>query len=156
MALFLGEHEQQIDAKRRLAIGAKLREHVNCDEDGRNFIVVLGPDRHLCLYPDLYYRRILQPLQRGPLPSRSSRRYDLLFAMARVLKPDAQGRVVLPEKSMQRAIVSDRVTLVGKGDHIEVWPAEEWERYVEQALPRYGEDVLDAADGFTSASETDK
>jgi DNA-binding transcriptional regulator/RsmH inhibitor MraZ len=99
---------------------------------------------------------VLEPLQRSPLPNRRSRRFDLLFAMTRVLKPDAQGRVVLPEKSMQRAILSEGVTLVGKGDHIEIWPAEEWERFVEEALPRYGEDVLDAGDGFTSASEADK
>jgi MraZ protein len=156
MALFVGEFDVTIDAKHRLAIPAPLREQVSGGEDGKGFYLVLGPDRHLCLYPDLYYRRILQPYQRSPLPSRGARKLDLLFAMARVLKPDTQGRVVLPEKSMQRAIVSERVTLVGKGDHIEIWPTEEWERFVEEGLRSYGQDVQDAADGFTAASETDK
>ena len=155
MALFVGEFEVTIDAKHRLAIPVALREQMVPSEDGKQFYLVLGPDRHLCLYPDLHYRRMLAPLQRSPLPSRGSRRLDLLWAMARVLKPDTQGRVVLPEKSMQRARVSDRVTLVGKGDHIEIWPAEEWEKYVEEALPRYGDDILDAGDRLAEASEAD-
>lgn len=156
MALFVGEFDVVIDGKHRLAIPAPLREQMAPAEDGKDFYLVLGPDRHLCLYPNVYYRRLLGPVHRSPLPDRRSRRFDLLFAMARVLKPDSQGRVVLPEKSMQRAILSDLVTLVGKGDHIEIWPTNEWERYVEQALPGYGEGVLDAGDGFASASGSDK
>ena len=77
-------------------------------------------------------------------------------ALARVVKADSQGRVVLPEKSMQRAVIADKVTLVGKGDHVELWPTEEWEKYVEQALPRYGEDVLDAGDGLSGPEGSDK
>lgn len=155
MALFVGEFDQVIDAKHRLPIPAALRDSIVPDEDGRNMILVLGPDRHLWLYPELSYGRVLKGLQRSPLPTRKSRKYDLYFAMARVLKPDSQGRVVLPEKSMQRAVVADRVTLVGKGDHIELWPTDEWEKFVEEALPRYGEDVLDAGDGMDAVDESE-
>ncbi len=155
MALFVGEFNQAIDAKHRLAIPSALREQIDTDRDGRDFYLILGPDRHLWLYPDQEYRRLLTSLQPSPLPTRRNKKFDLLFALARVLKPDAQGRVVLPEKSMQRAIISDSITLVGKGDHIELWPTEDWERYVEQALPSYGEDVLDAGDGISPAGETD-
>lgn len=153
MGLFVGEFDQVIDAKHRLAIPSPLREQLDPDQDGKDFYLILGPDRHLWLYPDLYYRRMLEPLQRSPLPSRRAQRLDLLFALARVVKADSQGRVVLPEKSMQRAVIADAVTLVGKGDHIEMWPTDEWEKYVEEALPRYGEDVLDAGDGIADASE---
>ena len=157
MALFVGEFDQTIDAvKHRLAIPLALREQIVLDEDGKDFYLILGPDRHLWLYPDQYYRRLLATLQRSPIPSRKNQKGDLLFAFARVLKPDSQGRVVLPEKAMQRATVSDRITLLGKGDHIELWPTDEWERYVEDALQRYSDDVLDAGDGLSSVAETDK
>ncbi len=146
MALLIGEFEQTIDAKRRLAISSALREQVSPDEDGSNFILVLGPDRHLWLYPDLYYRRLAATMKRSPLPDRQTRRIDLLFAMARVLKCDSQGRIVLPEKSMQRAVITDEVTLVGVFDHIEIWPREEWERHVEESLPQYGEVLYEASD----------
>jgi len=146
MALLIGEFEQSIDSKHRLAISAALREQIDPETDGKNLIVVLGPDLHLWLYPDLYYKQLLMKLRPSPLPDRRTRKIDLLFGMARLVKPDAQGRIVLPEKSMQRARISDRVTLVGVFDHIEIWPTEEWERHVEQALPTYGELIYEAGD----------
>ena len=152
MALFVGEFEQTIDAKHRLAINAALREQIVPEEDGTNLILVLGPDRHLWLYPDLYYRRLLATLKRSPLPSREQRKIDLFFAMARILKADAQGRTVLPEKSMQRAVLDDRVTLVGINDHIEIWPTEEWERRVEEEMPSYGEILYEASDRLNAES----
>lgn len=152
MALFVGEFEQVIDAKRRLAISSALREQIVAGKDGRNFILVLGPDRHLWMYPDEYYRRMVATLKRSPLPSREHRKIDLFFAMARLLKPDAQGRVVLPEKSMKRAVIADCVTLLGNDDHIEIWPTDEWERRVEEELDSYGEMLYEASDRIGSQS----
>ena len=155
MALLIGEFEQLIDTKHRLAISSALREQIDPEEDGKDFILVLGPDLHLWLYPDVYYRRLLDTLKPSPLPDRRTRKIDLLFGMARVVKPDAQGRVVLPEKSMKRATVSDRVTLVGVFDHIEIWPTEDWERHVEQALPSYGEVIYEASDRMNREVSTE-
>ena len=152
MALLVGEFDTTIDAKHRLSVNAALREQIEPDEDGKNFILVLGPDRHLWLYPDAYYRRLLSTMKRSPLPDRRTRHIDLLFAMARVVKPDAQGRVVLPEKSMQRSNLRDSVTLVGVFDHIEIWPSKEWQQHVEQSLPNYGEMLYAAADRMNSDS----
>jgi MraZ protein len=155
MALFVGEFEQTIDkAKHRLAISASLREQID-ESDGENWILTLGPDRHLWLYPDAYYRRLLAKMKVSPLPDRRSRRVHLLTAMARVLKPDAQGRVVLPEKSMKRAVVSEEVTLVGVFDHIEIWPRDQWERHVDETLPSYGEMLYEASDRMDADGGTE-
>jgi len=151
MALLIGEFEQTIDGKHRLAVSSGIREQINPSQDGKNFILVLGPDHHLWLYPDEYYRRLLASLRRSPLPDRGSRKIELLFAMARPVKPDSQGRVVLPERSIQRAVISDRVTLVGNFDHVEIWPSEEWERHVAESLPTYGEMLYEAADRLNAA-----
>ena len=147
MALFVGEFEQTIDpVKHRLGISSALREQIDPETDGKNFILVLGPDRHLWLYPDQYYRRLLASMKQSPLPDKRSRQTHLLTAMARVLKTDSQGRVVLPEKSMQRAVISDGVTLVGVFDHVEIWPTDEWERHVTESLPSYGEMLYEASE----------
>ena len=155
MALFVGEFEQTLDSKHRLAICSALREQMVPDEDGKNFYLVLGPERHLWLYPELYYRRLVASLRRGPLPDRQTRKIDLLFAMARVVKPDSQGRIVVPERSMQRADISDRLTLVGVFDHIELWPTEQWERHVDEALPSYGEMLYEASERMRTSAEDD-
>ncbi len=151
MAAFYGEFEQTIDAKHRLSIPAALRDQIVPNEDGTEFVLLLGPDRHLWLYPDLAYRRMLASIRRGPLPDRQSGRLGLLFAMARIVKPDKQGRIVLPEKSMQRATIADSVTLAGMFDHIEIWPADEWEKRVESELDTYGEMLYEAAEGVQGA-----
>ena len=107
MPLFVGEFEQSIDAKHRLAIASALREGADPEEDGENFFLVLGADGHLWLYPDRYYRKLVATIKRSPLPARQAQGLELMFAMARIVKPDKQGRVVLPEKSMQRAKLAD-------------------------------------------------
>ncbi|MHC4295175.1 MAG: division/cell wall cluster transcriptional repressor MraZ [Planctomycetota bacterium] len=156
MALFVGEFEQSIDGvKHRLAISSALRDQIDAETDGRNFILVLGPDRHLWLYPEKYYRRLLATMRQSPLPDRHSRKMHLLTAMARVLKTDSQGRLVLPEKSMTRAVISEKVTLVGVFDHIEIWPADEWERHIDEALPTYGEMLYEASDRTGAQGPTD-
>ncbi len=147
MPFFTGEHEQTIGAKRRLAINSALREEQR-PEDGEQFYLVLGPDKHLWLYPDEYYRRLASSMKRSLLPSRQVAKMSLFFAMARLLNPDAQGRVILPEKSLRRAGMEnvEAVTLVGKGDHIEIWPTDEWERFMDQAMPSYEDMLYEAAE----------
>lgn len=145
MAFFIGDYEQTIDAKRRLPITAALREMIDSKEDGASFILFLSPDGHLWLYPDKYYRRLIATMRRSPLPSREHRKISLYFAMARLLKSDAQGRVVLPLKSIERAGLSDEVTLVGSDDHIEIWPTGEWNTRVEAGMAELGEALYEAS-----------
>ncbi len=151
MPIFTGEHEQTIGAKRRLAINSALREE-QLPEDGERFYLVLGPDKHLWLYPDEYYRRLASSMKRSLLPNRQVAKMSLFFAMARLLKPDAQGRVVLPEKSLRRAGLEnvENVTLVGKGDHIEIWAADEWDRFMDEAMPSYEDMLYEAAERLDS------
>ena len=158
MPFFTGEHESKIGAKRRLAISSALREDMQ-PEDGRKFYLVLGPDKHLWLYPDEYYRKLAASMKRSILPSQQARKLSLFFAMARLLNPDSQGRIILPEKSVQRAGLQDveAVTLVGERDHIEIWPAEDWEKHVEENIRDYGDTLYEAAqaldaDGGTEAT----
>ena len=151
MALFVGEFDQALDDKRRLAIPAALRDQIEPTVDGEGFFLVLGGDRHLWLYPDGYYRRLTATLKRSPLPTRNAQKLGLFFAMARYLKPDKQGRVVLPEKSIQRATIDDQVTLVGHDDHIELWPRGQWEGFVQEHLPTYAEALLEMGEKLGEA-----
>ncbi len=155
MPLFVGEFEQTIDDKNRVSISASLRELVNPEEDGSNFILILGPDKHLWMYPDKYYQRLVGSMKRSALPTREARKIDLWFAMARLLKPDSQGRVVLPEKSMQRAEIDKKVTVIGNNDHIELWPTDEYERRVAEELPTLGEALYEAAERLNDQTAGD-
>ena len=155
MALLIGESETTIDGKHRLAIGYAFREQIDADQDGKDFIAILGPDRHLWLYPDRYYRRLLSTLKRSALPTRESAHLNLFFGMARVVKPDAQGRVVIPPKLISRVTLSKEVTVVGHDDRLEVWPRDEWEKHVDEGMETYAEMLYQAADRLNAETPTE-
>ena len=154
MALLIGEFETTIDAKHRLAIGSAFRDQISREDDGDSFVLILGPDRHIWLYPDRYYRRLLATLRRSPLPRRESSHFNLYFGMARLVKPDAQGRIVIPPKPLSRATIADRATVVGNDDHMEIWPTQDWDAHVEAAMPTYGEMLYEAADRLSAETES--
>lgn len=156
MALFVGEFDQTIDEKRRLAISSALREGIDPETDGQEFYLVLGTGRHLWLYPDRYYERLARTMKSSLLPSHGGPRLELYFAMARRLKPDAQGRVVLPDKSVQRAVIDHEVVLLGQKDHIEIWPKREWESFMDEHLPTYAEALLAAGDALAQQAADDE
>jgi MraZ protein len=150
MALFVGEFETTIDGKHRLAISSEFRQLMLPEQDGETFFLTLGPDRHLRLYPDASYRRLMDKLKRSPLPSRTAGELTMYFATARQVKPDAQGRIVLPEKSMSRAIIAEKVTIVGNDDHLEIWPTEEWDKYMNERMASYGKNLLEVSDRLST------
>ncbi len=152
MPFYVGEFDATLDAKKkRLAVPSALRELVDTDEDGSDYLVMLGPDKHLWLYPDRYFRKKVAPTQENPFPTREAQALGSVFAYARIVKPDAQGRIILPDKSIARAKISDRLTLVGRGNHIEIWPADEWEGQADDDMADYGKKVLDAGDGLSAS-----
>jgi division/cell wall cluster transcriptional repressor MraZ len=148
MGLFVGEFEQLVDAKHRMAIPLALRECAIPEVDGEDFYLIVGPGKRLWLYPKLAFERLHATLNRGPLPDRQSGKTNLLYAMGRVVKPDKQGRIVIPESSMKRVGLeaNQTVTLVGSFDHIEIWPSAAWERNVDENLPTYTDMIYDAAE----------
>lgn len=154
MPYFVGEFEQMIDDKRRLSISNALRDLMNPDTDGTSFFLVLGKGGHLWLYPDLYFKRLMRKMRRSALPVDEREKINLWYATARLLKPDSQGRVVLPEKSMQRAVVDKSVTLVGNGDRIEIWPTAEHEKRLPSDWSGLDELLDGAADQLSESDES--
>ena len=126
MAIFYGNHEQTIDAKRRLPITAALREFIDCERDGSSFSALIWAEGHLRLYPREYYLRLIGQSLEKSTSSAEHEAMAQLYQRACTLRPDAQGRVVLPEKLIADAGLSNEVILRGINDHIEVWPLAEW------------------------------
>ena len=125
MATFYGNHVQTIDGKRRLPVTAAFRELIDTEREGENFVVILWRDGRLRLYPNRYYVDLISAARRRN-PSASAFRETVEFLSdGRTVKPDAQGRIVLPADVIAQANLPDEVVLRGIDDHIELWrPAE--------------------------------
>jgi division/cell wall cluster transcriptional repressor MraZ len=62
-----------------------------------------------------------------------------LYAQARSVEIDSQGRIRLPVELAQLAKLNGDVALIGVGDRIEVWNKQRWLEYLADLQPRYDE-----------------
>jgi MraZ protein len=63
----------------------------------------------------------------------------LFFAQAQQVELDSQGRIRVPSELATFAGLGKEVVLLGVQDHLEVWAAEEWRKYLAQKQPHYDE-----------------
>lgn len=126
--IFVGEHELVIDEKHRLLIPAEVRRSLVPDRDGNAFYVVIGSNRKPWLYPERYYESLVAERRQGLEPNKSTVNFGLRqFGMANLVEWDKTWRLLLPEKTLSRTGTGKQITLVGTGDHLQIWNREEWE-----------------------------
>ncbi len=145
MLMLTGEYEHTLDGKNRLFISNKLRSQIDVEEHGSSFYLVMGANGILCLYPEKYFQQIALAGAPGmAAPDEAVTFERLSFALASKVELDRQGRLLLGEKLRKRARLDNSLTLVGVRDHIELWNSGDWERYLEDNLPQYQNQIMQA------------
>jgi len=114
-----GEYNHSVDAKGRLFIPAKLREDL-----GTVFYVTIAPDQCLSAYSADSWNQFLEKYK--AMPQTNKRKIRAFFANAAKCELDAQGRILLPQKLRDYAALVKEVSIIGVGDHAEIWDAERW------------------------------
>lgn len=114
-----GKYRHTVDPKGRLFVPSKLR-----DELGEAFYVTLGLDHCLSVYTEAGWQSILDKY--NALPISQARKMRFLFANAAKCEPDAQGRIVLPQKLRAYAHLEKDVVVIGVSNRAEIWNAEKW------------------------------
>jgi DNA-binding transcriptional regulator/RsmH inhibitor MraZ len=56
------------------------------------------------------------------------------FGMASLVEWDKQWRVLIPDKTLTRTGISKQITLVGAGDHLQLWNRADWESQFDELL----------------------
>jgi MraZ protein len=136
---FLGFSDVLLDAKHRLAIPAKFRRNLDPEKNGTQFVVVLGkPMNTLWLYPEKDFIRLSDRGEDTLIPSDEQREYDqAMFALGECLEPDAQGRILLPERLIKDAGFKREVVVCGARNHLEIWPKDAFERHLAESRARF-------------------
>lgn len=120
--MFLGEYQQQLGDKNRVAIPKKLRDLF----EGRA-ILTRGYEKCLILVDQKRWDFLVKDINKNPLLSldvRDTKRF--LLGGAIDVEYDSQGRFVLPEALKAFAKIEDKVTFLGVGEWIEVWSTDRW------------------------------
>jgi MraZ protein len=129
-----------LDAKNRLVIPARIRSSMDPKADGDAFYVVIGTENNLELYLSKRFEQEAFRMESTLLPSAELQDFQRIsYATANRVELDKQGRILLPEKAVNRAHLAKEVTLVGARDHLELWNRTEWEAFVASRLARVAE-----------------
>lgn len=129
MSLFLGTHQNRLDAKGRISIPASFRSTLRkYQKGGEDAFVILRPSHKLpCIegWPPAIFAALAEPLEEIALFSEEHD--DLataLYADAWPVEPDREGRIILPERLREYANLSESVIFMGLGKIFQIWEPE--------------------------------
>lgn len=126
---FLGVHQHNLDAKKRLFIPAKYR---NSLQDG--FIVCKGQDRCLYIYTQEEWDLVAAQVKALPGTEDYRRFKRDFFKNADFAEMDSQGRFTVKSDLLEYAGLSKAVTIVGAGNKFEIWDAAVYEEDTAKVL----------------------
>ncbi|HLB51759.1 MAG TPA: division/cell wall cluster transcriptional repressor MraZ [Patescibacteria group bacterium] len=129
MRMFLGEYQPNITEGSRIALPKKLRDQIR----GEEVILLRGFEQCIFLYDKEDWVNEANKQIENPITDpkfRNLKRY--LYANAAEMSIDAQGRVVLPSSLKNYAGIDKKSTVIGAGDHIEIWDTDIWNAHLEK------------------------
>ncbi len=126
-----GEYRHNIDKKGRVAVPAKLREEL-----GETVTIAksLEGKNCLCIYSADEWAALDEKVRRLPTVKASALRH-YLYAGARTLEYDSQGRVLIPQNLREFASLEGETAILGMSTHLEVWNAAAWDEECEKYKP---------------------
>ncbi|RJR29972.1 hypothetical protein C4564_01200 [Candidatus Microgenomates bacterium] len=129
--MLLGQYITSLSSSRRLAVPKQLRSEL-----GKKFIISKWYEGCLVLVSFDRWKGLLErvtgKMEFVTQPVRDTDRF--IMGSAFELRPDAQGRVIMPEMLSSYAKLKSEVVFIGLGDRVEVWDKTEWtarEQYVQ-------------------------
>ena len=125
--MFVGEYQIKFLGKGRIALPKRVRSLLS----GNKVVLSRGFDNCIFGYEKKAWEEASVKQTEVPVTEergRAIRRY--LFSGAMVTKFDAQGRVVIPGFLLEYAQIGKKVTVIGAGDHFEIWDSDAWEKEI--------------------------
>ena len=126
MSGFLGEYSPNITEGSRITLPKKLRKYIRGAE------VVLSKGFEKCIF--IYNREdwMNSAQKQVAEPREGMIRVELeryLYTSATESPIDVEGRIVIPANLLKYAEIDKETSVLGVGDHIEVWSEKNWEAY---------------------------
>ncbi|MCU0269940.1 MAG: division/cell wall cluster transcriptional repressor MraZ [Acidimicrobiales bacterium] len=126
--MFVGTFEHSLDEKGRVVLPATFRHHLA----DRGYVT----QYENCLgvwtaegFADVA-KRLTDKVREGATTHNAVRAFA---ANAVEVRPDSQGRILLPQRLREFAGLERDVVVIGAIDRIEIWAAERWERVSNEA-----------------------
>ncbi len=126
LTMFRGANKLTLDAKGRMVMPTRYRERLQ-ERCGGKLVITVDKDQCLLVYPLPDWEEIERKLMRLPSLHPQSRRLQrLMVGHATDLELDGHGRVLLPPKLREFALLTRDAMLIGQGLHFELWEEARW------------------------------
>lgn len=127
VALFLSTFTNKIDKKGRISIPAPFRTVLSA-QSFQGIVLFRSLSRPMlegCGLDRL--NRLSEQLENGEfIPSANQDYNAMMFAEARMLSFDAEGRISIPEDLLAYIGTAEQLTFVGRGPTFEIWSPQEF------------------------------
>ncbi len=124
--MFLGTSDHNLDSKGRVILPTEFRAEL-----GESFYITMGFNRCVQVMSVDEFDRLREQIRQLPADKALSLQY-LLISPAKLVSPNSQGRVSIPQKLRDDAGLSSEVTVVGMDSRIEIWDKETFSEFMEQ------------------------
>jgi MraZ protein len=123
----------RVDEHGRFSMPATLRKALIKKADS-TFVIIRGPvNGSLLAYPKDQWLKVWDDLKFMTISSESNQSIDRMLGTLKETRLDAQGRVTLPQKLKDISGIQQNLTLVGRGELIEIWDNQAWDAYQRRA-----------------------
>ncbi len=125
--MFLGTYQHNLMDRGRLALPKKIRNSLS----GGGMILTMGFEKCILGFDEKKWEETTKLELDKPLFTDKNTR-DLqrkIFAKAEYIDLDDQGRFVLPKEMQSEIGISEKATIIGVGNHFEIWESKVWEEY---------------------------
>ncbi|AYC29155.1 division/cell wall cluster transcriptional repressor MraZ [Paenisporosarcina cavernae] len=141
--MFMGEYQHSVDAKGRLIIPSKFRDHLS-----ESFVITRGLDNCLFGYPMEEWRKLEEKLKSLPVTKKDARAFTRFFFSGAVeVEIDKQGRINIPAGLLSHAHVEKECVILGVSNRFEIWAKEAWTSYFEESEESFN-DLAENMIGF--------
>lgn len=146
MTFFQGKEEYSLDQKGRISIPQYMRREIN-PEARDTLTLAFGYRRCILVYPlDEWKKKIYSKLIRiNQFNQENDKVITFFVANSKEVVLDAQNRITIPKNFLQYAQINNKILIVGKIDHMEIWNPDEFAKvykFNENELAKMFEKVL--------------
>lgn len=122
--MLIGSYRHGVDAKGRVAVPASLRRSLDAGS-----VIAKGAERRLVIYPPVEWAATERRYRLTAETNREERAFiRQLYASARPVELDAQGRLLLDTEHRRHAEIGERAVFVGLGNVVEVVGESLWDQ----------------------------
>ena len=124
--MFLGTSDHNLDSKGRVILPSEFREEL-----GESFYITMGFHRCAQVMSVTEFDSLRSQIRQLPADKALALQY-LLISPAKLVSPNSQGRIMIPQKLREDAGLSGEVTVVGMDSRIEIWDKAAFAEFMEQ------------------------